>query len=232
MHNFRMVAFDGDDTLWENEALYRSVRAEFLNSLSHYPLNGDVEQQVHDIEVRNLKYYGYGVSGFIFSLIETGIELTGGKYSGADVLQLLNRAKEMLTGEVRLLENAQETLATLAARVPLILITKGDLRHQRLKIDRSGLRPFFQSLEIVSDKTAATYAEILETHNIPPDRFLMVGNSLRSDILPVLEIGGWAVYVPNELTWDHESAEVEPGCCERMVELKNLSELPAWLDSL
>jgi putative hydrolase of the HAD superfamily len=158
----------------------------------------------------NLPYYGYGVSSFTLSLIETAIDLTDGRIAGGDLRATIDLAKRMLTETVELFPGVRELLATLAATYPLMLITKGDLLHQTSKLDRSGLREYFRHVEVVSHKTRDVYVSILSRHGIAPDRFLMIGDSLRSDVLPVVEAGGWAVHVPAELSWSHEHADLPP----------------------
>ena len=154
--------------------------------------------------MRNLPYYGFGVSSFTLSLIETAIAVTNGRVTGAEIDRLLAIARRMIWADIRLIDEVEDTLAALSADYPLLLITKGDLLHQQDKVARSGLGRYFSGVEVVSDKTAATYADILRRRGVEPARFLMVGNSLRSDILPVAEIGGHAVYVPVEVAWVYD----------------------------
>jgi len=229
---FDLIAFDADDTLWHNERLYRMGRERFRLMLAKYQVADPSDSRLDEIEIRNLPYYGYGVMSFVLSLIESGIELTGGRFSSADVQALIELGKEMLDADVQLFEHAVETLARLAEAYPLMLITKGEPNNQLAKVARSGIAQFFRHVEIVPDKKTNTYAAILERLNVAVERFLMVGNSMRSDILPVLELGGWAVYIPHELTWAHEQIEPPEGCCQRMFELKNLGELPGLLERL
>lgn len=225
MAKFELIAFDADDTLWTNESLYQMGRQRFEALLARYEVQEDLNAKVDATEVRNLRCYGYGVVSFILSLIEAGIELTGGRITGEDVMVLIALSKEMLAADVGLFEHAEDAVAELSASYPLMLITKGDLLHQRSKIKRSGLADHFEHVEVVSEKSVATYEEILSRHSIDPQRFLMIGNSMRSDVLPVLELGGWAVYIPNELTWSHENADppVERG--HRCLEVEHLGLL-------
>jgi putative hydrolase of the HAD superfamily len=226
---FDLVGFDGDDTLWHNERDYRDGRERFRTIIGRVGValsEEDVEERVSRTELQNLPFYGYGVSSFVLSLIETSIQLTDGRIRGCDIGELLALAKAMLTSEVELFEGAREALEALAPHYPLVLITKGDLLHQRGKLDRSGLARYFRAVEVVSHKTPETYADILTRYRIEPSRFLMVGNSPRSDILPVLDIGGWAVHVPAALSWAHEHDEVPDGARGRYMELKTLMALP------
>jgi putative hydrolase of the HAD superfamily len=230
-----LIAFDGDDTLWHNERSYRDARERFRRLLASAGVDlteEEIEAQVNQTEIDNIQYYGYGVSSFVLSLIETAIGLTSGRVSGGDVRGLIDLAKQMLTEEVELFAGARETVTTLAERYPLMLITKGDLLHQTSKLERSGLRPYFSHVEVVSHKTPDVYAALLSRHRIDPARFLMVGNSLRSDVLPVIEVGGRAVYVPAALSWVHEHADVPETASRRLVELNGLDALAEFVESL
>lgn len=224
-----LIAFDGDDTLWQNERSYRDARDHFRRLLAGcgVELSADeIEARVNQTELANLDYYGYGVSSFTLSLIETAIDLTGGRIAGAELRGTIELAKRMLTEEIELFPAVRETLTTLAARWPLMLITKGDLLHQTSKLERSGLRDCFRFVEVVSHKTPEVYAAILARHEIAPDRFLMIGNSLRSDILPVVDVGGWAVHIPAALSWSHEHADVPPHAVGRYFEITAMERVP------
>lgn len=229
---FDLIAFDADDTLWHNESLYRMGRARFHELLAPYQLAGAIDERLDEIEVRNLQYYGYGVMSYVLSLIETAIELTGGRVSGADVSELIGLAKDMLSAEVRLFAQVEETLASLSARYPLMLVTKGDLRHQQMKVEQSGLRGYFQHVKVVSEKSTEIYRAILARRHVEASRFLMVGNSLRSDVLPVVELGGWAVYIPHDLTWSHEEIGLPDRVHERCFEVQHLGLVPGLIEEL
>jgi putative hydrolase of the HAD superfamily len=185
-----------------------------------------VTQALYKTEMRNLELYGYGIKGFMLSSIETAINLTDGKFSPQEVRELLELGREMLDHPVELLDGAREALELLAPEFRLVLITKGDLRDQERKLAKSGLAHRFQAIEIVSEKDSRTYGRIFERHGIEPARFLMVGNSLKSDILPVLELGGSGVHVPYRITWDHEHAEVPQVGDGRFFHAASLRELP------
>lgn len=231
MSRFDVIAFDADDTLWHSERLYVDAQARFKQLLAQYHRPEWIEERLYQTEMRNLQHFGYGIKGFALSMIETAVELTEGRIAGGDIQILIDSAKAMLAADVELLEHAAETLASLADRYALMLITKGDLRDQESKIARSGVAQRFRQIEIVSDKSQASYAALLQRHGIAPERFLMVGNSLRSDILPVLALGARAVYIPHPLTWAHETAEPpteHPG----YVEVEHLGLLPGLLDRL
>jgi putative hydrolase of the HAD superfamily len=226
---FDLIAFDGDDTLWHNERSYRDGRERFRQLLSAAGVeltNDEIESAVNRTELTNLEYFGYGVSSFALSLIETAIELTGGAVSGAALQAIPELARSMIAEDVELFDGVRDVLAALSATHPLMLITKGDLLHQRSKVDRSGLAGCFTWVEVVSHKTKQTYETILNRHRIEPARFLMVGNSLRSDILPVVEAGGRAVYVPAALSWSHEHAELSADARARVVEVASIHRVP------
>ncbi len=220
-----LIAFDADDTLWSNESLYRATEAKYIGLLAAYGVDA-VDPVMHDNEIRNLRYYGYGIKGFVLSLIQSAIELTHGQIAGADVQSIIDWGKEMQAAPVRLKEHAQETVAALAARYPLMLITKGDLFDQEAKLERSGLSSYFRYVEIVSDKTQESYAGILVRYHLAAPRFLMVGNSMRSDILPVLALGGRAVYVPSHMTWAHEAVAEPAVDCKQYIGIEHLGQLP------
>ena len=230
-----LIAFDGDDTLWHNERSYREARERFRRLVARAGVvlsSEQIEECVNQTEVANLALYGYGVSSFVLSLAETAIDLTGGRISGADLRDLIDLAKQMLTEEIELFPGAEETLKTLAATWPVMLITKGDLLHQRSKLERSGLIGCFRHVEVVSHKTTDVYTSILGRHGVAPDRFVMVGNSLRSDVLPVVEAGGWAVYVPAAVSWSHEDAEAPVHLHGRFVEVPALERVPDAIRTL
>lgn len=232
---FDLIAFDGDDTLWHNERSYREARDRFRRLLAGCGVSlseDEIEARVNTTEISNIEYYGYGVSSFVLSLIETAIDLTDRRITGAALEDLIALAKQMLSEQIELFPGVHNTLSTISSGHPVMLITKGDLLHQTSKLDRSGLRSFFKFVEVVSHKTPAIYAEILSRHGVSPERFLMVGNSLRSDVLPVVELGGTAVYVPAALSWVHEHADVPADAQTRLFELPTLEALTELLDQL
>ena len=184
-----LVALDADDTLWHNEPLYTSVREQFCELLARYQPAGIADSRLHEIEMRNLRHFGYGVKGFTLSMIETAIELTNGQVESGDVQRIIDWGRDMLASPVELLDGVSDAVAELAKAFPLILLTKGDLLHQETKLARSGLGQHFIGIEIVSEKDAAVYRRVMDRYRVSPDRFVMVGNSLRSDILPVVAAG-------------------------------------------
>jgi putative hydrolase of the HAD superfamily len=227
-----LIAFDADDTLWHTEHLYSDAQERFGQLLAPYGVTDAIEQKLFATESANLRFFGFGIKSFALSMIETAIALTGGKISGHDIQRVIDLAKSMLSADVQLLEHAEETVTRLAQDFPLMIITKGDLLDQESKIERSGLGKHFKHVEIVSDKTPASYATLLARHNLRPARFLMVGNSLRSDVLPVLAIGGQAVHIPYRLTWAHERVSPEELNGAKYAELENLGQLPELVASL
>jgi putative hydrolase of the HAD superfamily len=217
-----LVAFDGDDTLWHNERSFVEGRQRFHRMLARAGVDlteAQLDERVNRIELANIDYFGYGVSSFALSLIETAVELTGGRVAGRDLIDVVAMAKQMMVEDMEVFPRVHDVLTEVAASYPVMLITKGDLLHQTSKLDRSGLRDAFQFVEVVSHKTPATYREILRRHRVDPDRFLMVGNTLRSDVLPVVAAGGWAAHIPAALSWAHEHADVPPEAHGRYFEI-------------
>ena len=234
MAPFDWIAFDADDTLWHTEHLYADAQEQFVQILDHY-LNAEaVQERLFAIETRNIAHFGFGVKAFALSMIETAVELSEGRVSGQDIQTLIEIAKGMLNAQVELIEGVRETIAQLASTsaYQLMLVTKGDLLDQESKIARSGLSDSFQAIEIVSDKNPESYARLFKRHAIDPRRFLMIGNSLRSDILPVLACGGSALYIPYHTTWMHEIAEPPPPGTPGFHQLEQIGMLPEWLTTI
>jgi len=219
------IAFDADDTLWRNEEYYLEGRAQFFKILEKYDLGPEQINQFDRFEVENIPYFGYGVMSFILSMIELIIDLTEEKVHPGDIQEIIQLGKRMLTHEMVVFQGVEELLETLAADYPLMLITKGDLFHQQRKFKESGLRPYFRALEVVSEKDSAVYAEILQRHEIQADRFLMIGNSLRSDVLPVLKLGGWALHLADHPTWSHEDDPLEGSSYKRCLEAEGIPQV-------
>jgi putative hydrolase of the HAD superfamily len=232
MTAFDTIAFDADDTLWHSESLYAAAQEEYRRLLAPYADAAQIDRVLHQTEMQNLGEYGYGVKGFALSMIEAALELSQRQITGGEVQRVLDLAKQMLKTDVELIEGVADVIEQLAATYPLMLITKGDLAHQEAKIEQSGLKDYFRSIEIVTDKTPQSYAALLLRHHLEPARFLMIGNSLRSDILPVLEIGGQAVHVPYAITWAHEQVDVPPDQQGRYHELEHIGQLPSLVKTL
>ena len=224
MPSLSAIGFDADDTLWQNEQFFKLTEARFASLLVGYADGRDIAGKLLELEKQNLEHYGYGIKGFTLSMIETAIEITEGRVPAAVIQEILAAGREMLSHPVETLPHARETLELLAGRYRIILITKGDLFDQERKLAQSGLGELFDAVEIVSDKTAATYARIFARHGDGPARAMMVGNSLKSDILPALAAGSWAVHVPHALVWGLEHAD-EPVEASRFRRLEHLGEL-------
>lgn len=231
MQHIRVIGLDADDTLWHNEIIFERVQERYRALLAHYHDAATVDRTLLATEARNLELYGYGVKGFMLSAIETAIELTRGKISTEEISTLLSLGREMLAHPVELLEGVSETIPVLARSHRLVLITKGDLRDQERKLAKSGLASHFSAIEIVSEKNPETYTMILRRHDIAPTEFLMVGNSLKSDIVPAIAAGSYGVFVPHALTWVLEHIE-EPTDAPRFRKIEHLGELRALIERL
>ncbi len=227
-----IIAFDADDTLWENESLYHRGKSELAQILSPYRETDWVNRKLDEIEVSNMQVYGYGIKSFTLSMIETAAKAVDRKIEAHTISAILEIAKKMLSAEVELLDHTEQALVKLSSDYDLMLVTKGDLFEQQRKISRSGIDHFFRVIEIVAEKTPARYLDILKKHHIEVERFLMVGNLLRSDILPIAAIGGRAVYIPNENTWFHEVPEQEDVEGVEYDELEHLGQLPEYMAAL
>lgn len=223
---FDLIAFDADDTLWHNETLYSMTHERFRRLLEPFQEAAVIDRRLFETEIRNLQLFGYGIKGFALSMIETAIEITDGRVGATEIQEIIAFAKEMIRAPVELLPHVQETIAALAPSRRLMIITKGDLFDQESKIARSGLADYFRHIEIVSDKTPATYAALLKRYDMDPRRFMMIGNSLRSDIMPVVTVGGCAVYIPYHLTWEHEMLADAHAPGDRYIQLDHFGQLP------
>ncbi|HYO75777.1 MAG TPA: HAD family hydrolase [Thermoanaerobaculia bacterium] len=226
---FDVIAFDADDTLWHNESNFQATEKQFTELLGPSHDEAIVRQRLLETEVRNLTHFGYGVKGFILSMIETAIELTNGEIRGSDIHKIVLWGHEMLRAPVQLLDGVRETIEAVSANYRLMLLTKGDLFDQESKLARSGMGELFSAVEIVSEKNVATYRAIMARHDVAPERFLMIGNSVKSDVLPALEAGAKAIHVPYYTTWAHEIVSDEVIAGRDYARFKSLAELPAWL---
>ncbi|SFT55021.1 HAD family hydrolase [Sedimentitalea nanhaiensis] len=221
------IGFDADDTLWHNERFFHDTQAQFAALLADYADPDHLAQRLLAAEKRNIGQYGYGIKGFVLSMIETAIEITDQKVPARVIARLMETGREMLAHPIELLPHAAETVQALAETHRVLLITKGDLMDQERKLAQSGLGDLFDGVEIVSEKTPDGYARIFERHGDGADRGLMVGNSMRSDVVPMIQAGGWGVYVPHGLMWEIEHAE-PPLDAPRYRALDDLGGL-AWL---
>jgi putative hydrolase of the HAD superfamily len=232
-----LIAFDADDTLWYTEYLYVSTREKLERLLEeHYACASTagegVAEALHETEMRNLARYGYGLKPFALSMIETAVRLTGGRIRGDEVNQIVGWLHEALDAEVKLMDGVKETVAALSRTHTCIVVTKGDLVDQEAKLARSGLAGHFAHCEILPEKTPQRYRALLNWHSVEPDRFLMVGNSLRSDVLPVAAIGGHAVHIPAAVTWVHEQVYAPGPERGGYHELAHIGLLPALVRDL
>ncbi|TFG73726.1 MAG: HAD family hydrolase [Flavobacteriales bacterium] len=202
--NIKVIGFDADDTLWVNETYFRDAEEQFASLLENYETKNKIDQELFRMEMNNLDLYGYGIKGFMLSMIESAMELSNNQVSQATLSQILTLGKKMIAHPVELLEGVKEVLDVLAQQYRLIVLTKGDLLDQERKLERSGLSEYFHHVEVLSDKKETNYQNLLDHLEIDVTEFLMIGNSLRSDILPILNIGAQAVHVPFHTTWKHE----------------------------
>jgi len=225
------LGLDADDTLWHNESIFRMTQARFRDLMADHAEPDFLDSRLAEVERRNLALYGYGVKGFTLSLIETAMDITGGQPPGRIIAEILAAGREMLNHPVETLPGVDEALAELSKHYRLVLITKGDLLHQEQKLAASGLGELFVAVEIVSEKDADTYMRIFDRHGAGAAKSAMVGNSLRSDVLPALEAGAFAAHVPYELTWAHEVAD-PPTDHPRFAELPSIRDVPAWVKAL
>lgn len=201
------LAFDADDTLWQNEQYFRTAEEELVSLLADYADKDTLLAHLLEVGKRNVVSHGFGMKTFTFSMIDTAIDVSGGQVPAPVIGRILALGKEILNHPVELLPGVADTLESLAGQYRLILITKGDLFHQENKIAQSGLRDLFEAVEIVSEKSTETYAQAFARHGDGPQASMMIGNSLKSDVIPALRVGSWGVYVPHPLTWAFEHAE-------------------------
>ncbi|WP_223478006.1 HAD family hydrolase [Oricola indica] len=231
MRTLTTIAFDADDTLWHNERFFQDSQRRFAELLSAFADEGMVEAELISAERRNVGFYGFGVKGFTLSMLETATTLAGDDLPPSVIREILDLGKTMLEHPVELLPGVVDALRRLGDDYTLLVVTKGDLFDQERKLVQSGLADHFAHVEIVSDKTPDTYRRVFDRHGHGPQRAMMVGNSLKSDVLPALEAGSWAVHVPHELTWALEHAE-EPVGHPRYRKAIALSALPALISEI
>ena len=205
MTHIKVVAFDADDTLWVNEPYFRKTEDAFCVLLQGYLSRHDLERELLKTEIDNLPLYGYGVKGFMLSMVEAAIRITNGTISIDVIIKILDLGKNLLNEPIELLDGVENVLQSLQGNYRLVVATKGDLLDQERKLRKSGLGKYFHHIEIMSEKDDANYLKLIKHLDIKPDELLMIGNSLKSDILPVLNIGGYAIHVPYHITWVHET---------------------------
>lgn len=205
----KVIAFDADDTLWVNEPYFRKAEEDFANLLLDYLPAHTIHKELFATEIANLSLYGYGVKGFMLSMLETALRISDQQVPALILQEILRIGKEMLDRPIELIEGVEEVLKKLQTQYRLVVATKGDLLDQERKLSKSGLLPYFHHIEIMSDKKPDDYAKLIRHLDISADEFLMIGNSLKSDIMPVLELGGHAIHIPYHITWAHEEIEKE-----------------------
>jgi len=205
--NIKVVAFDADDTLWANEIYFQETENEFCNLLKEYLPKDEISKELLKTEMQNISIYGYGIKGFALSMIETALRISENKISPHIISQIIELEKELLNKPVKILEGVNDVLNSMSKRFKLVVATKGDLLDQERKLTKSGLQDYFDHIEIMSDKKNEDYQKLMKQLKSNPNEFLMIGNSLKSDILPILEIGGYAAYIPYHVTWSHEKVD-------------------------
>jgi putative hydrolase of the HAD superfamily len=225
------IGFDADDTLWRHAQFYRQAEERLVSLLGDYADSEAVLLQLRDAERRNLPLYGFGVKGFTLSMIETAIGASAGRAPAALIGEILASGRELLRHPLEIMPHVRETLDVLAGRYRLILVTKGELFDQERKLEESGLGNFFAAVEIVSTKNAATYARVFARHADGPERAMMVGDSLKSDVIPAIEAGGWGVHIPQTLAWDFEHGEA-PESAPRFRRLDHFGDLAALISQI
>jgi putative hydrolase of the HAD superfamily len=229
--NVTVIGFDADDTLWQNEQFFQMTQERFTALLADYADPDHLAERLLEAERRNLGHYGFGIKGFMLSMIETAIEITEDRVPAHVIRRIIEAGQEMLSHPIELLPQAREAVEAVAEDFRVLLITKGDLLDQERKLAQSGLGDLFDGVEIVSNKTPPVYAEIFARQGDGAERAVMVGNSLKSDVIPVIDAGGWGVFVPHDLTWVLEHAEA-PRDHARFRELTDLGGLPALVSEL
>lgn len=228
-HTIKVIAFDADDTLWVNEPFFQDVERRYTELLSEYGSTKEISAALFETEMNNLESLGYGAKAFTLSMVETALRISRQAISADKIQQIILLGKSLLEMPIELLPGVENTLKALKAegRYRLVVATKGDLLDQERKLKRSGLMPYFDHIEIMSDKTEKEYLRLLNQLQVTPEEFLMIGNSLKSDICPVLTIGGYGVHIPFEVMWQHEV--VDAFTHPRLKQMKSLAQLPDWL---
>jgi putative hydrolase of the HAD superfamily len=224
----KVIGFDADDTLWVNEPFYQEIEKEFCQMMKIYMNEEETSKELFKTEMKNLEIYGYGAKGFILSMVETALRATNGKITSEELTRIIKLGKTLLTMPIQLLDEVENVLQSLQQQYKLVLVTKGDLLDQERKLQKSGLFGYFHHIEIMSDKQENNYKKLLSHLDIQPEEFLMVGNSVKSDILPVINIGAKAIHIPYEVMWQHEKHHQS----EEIIEYQTVSEISEILNLL
>ena len=227
--NIKVIAFDADDTLWVNETYFREAEHQFAKLLTKYETQNKIDQALFSIEIKNLKYYGYGVKGFVLSMIECALEISNNQVNQKTIEAILNIGKEMLAKPIELLTGVEEVLRSLQGKYKLIVATKGDLLDQERKLEKSNLLTYFHHIEVMSDKKEKDYQKLVKHLDIHPSELLMIGNSLKSDVLPLIGIGASAIHVPFHTTWEHEQVSEDVSSKLNYQTLLNIKEVVSLL---
>jgi len=227
--NIKVIAFDADDTLWVNETYFREAEEEFAELLSKYETKNKIDQELFKKEIDNLDYYGYGVKGFVLSMVESALELSDYQVKPKTIAAIVNIGKTMLEKPIELIPNIEMVLAELQSKYKLIVATKGDLLDQERKLQKSGLLQYFHHIEVMSEKKTTDYKKLVKHLDIKVSEFLMIGNSLKSDILPLIEIGATAIHVPFHTTWAHEQITENTNEPKKYRTIANIKEVLALL---
>ena len=223
--NIKVIGFDADDTLWVNETYFREAEMEFARLLSEYETPNKIDQELFKMEMQNLALYGYGVKAFVLSMVESALELSNYNVTHKTIEDILNIGKDMLNKPVELLTGVEDVLKSLSGKYRLILATKGDLLDQERKLEKSGLTKYFHHIEVLSDKQETNYSGLLNHLDINPSEFLMIGNSLKSDVLPLVNIKAHAIHVPFHTTWAHEVVSEKETNGKSYKTVSNLKEI-------
>jgi len=224
LKEIKIVGFDADDTLWINEPLYQETEKQFCKILIPWQTEEETTKELFRTEMQNLEMYGYGAKGFLLSMIETALRISEKKITTTEISRILELGKNLLNEPIKLLDNVELVLQKLKPKYKLILATKGDLLDQERKLHKSGLTEYFHHIEIMSDKHENNYKKLIRSLDINPEEFVMIGNSVRSDILPVINIGAKAIHVPFEVMWQHEKHHDEPGK-DKFITVNSLTEV-------
>lgn len=228
MERIKVIAFDADDTLWANESHFQDIEVEYCRLLADYLPTEDISKLLFQTEMQNLSMYGFGIKSFTLSMIETALIISQNEIDSQRIDQIIGFGKKLLNMPVDVLPDVKNVLNTLDGKYKLVVATKGDLLDQERKLNNSGLQKYFEHVEIMSDKQTSDYARLIKQLGCEPAEFMMIGNSIKSDILPVLELGGMAAYIPFHVTWAHETVE-EPTAHPRLIQLNKLTDILGFL---
>lgn len=224
-NSIKVISFDADDTLWQNEKLFRQTEQKFCNLMRHYTNKENALKILWEMEVKNIPLYGYGIKAFVLDMLKAGLKISKNKLTSKETKKIINLGTSLLKSPIVLFDGAENTLEKLSKKYKLIVTTKGDLLEQENKIYRSGLTKYLHHIEVMSEKNKKSYARLIKELNIKPEEFLMVGNSVKSDILPVLSLGAKAVFIPSKFTWFYEDGDASKISSKNYLKIENISQL-------